>query len=89
MALTLRVGFTSTMSRIDIQWLEDEHDCETCGWTLATGALVYINGELKIELEPIAHCYDSSSWDRDQVYLRIFQALGYTVEDNHGYTNDG
>lgn len=81
MARTLRVGSTSTMSEIRIEWLYDEHDCETCGWSGAEGAKVYIDGELVIELEPIAHCYSGSSWDRDEVYKRILNHIGYELND--------
>lgn len=67
---------------IKIEWLYDEHDCETCGSSYAEGAKVHINGELVIENIPYAHCYGGENWDRDDIYKRIFLELGYHVTES-------
>lgn len=61
---------------LTIQWLEDEYDCDLCGSSYATGAIVQKGEEIILELEPVAHCYDSESWDKDEVYKKL-KELGY------------
>lgn len=69
------------MSNIKIHWISDEHDCETCGWSCAYGAKVYIDGKLELDLEPVAHCYDSTNYSHEKVYQHILMHLGHTIED--------
>lgn len=68
------------MAHIEIEWLSDEHDCETCGWAFASGARVRQDGELLLELIPFASCFGSDHWDQAEVYDAIFRELGHTVE---------
>lgn len=67
------------MSRIVIDWLDAWTDCETCGGSIAHGANITIDGDLKIQLPPLASCFDS--WDRSDVYITILTYLGHDVED--------
>lgn len=73
------------MSRkIEITWLEDSNDCETCGTSWETGAFVVIedeHGVRSLSYEPIAHCYQGEGWSRDEVYNNILKHLGYEVEE--------
>lgn len=69
------------MASIRIEWLHDSHECETCGSSYAEGALVYIDGKLAIELQPVAHCFDGANYMDSDVYGRILAHLGHTVED--------
>lgn len=69
------------MTTIKIQWLQDNHDCETCGWSMAEGANVFFDGELAIELEPAAHCYGGSTYEREAVMRRIIEKLGHSIEE--------
>lgn len=66
---------------IHIEWLDDTHDCETCGSSWAEGARVYIDGQLALDLEPCAHCYSGASYQEGDVYRRILAHLGYSVEE--------
>lgn len=66
---------------IKIEWLYDGHDCETCGQSYATGARVLLNGDLLLELEPVASCYDSQHYDEADVYRSILERLGYQIEE--------
>lgn len=68
------------MSKIKVEWLADEHNCETCGWTMAEGACVYVDGELVLDMTPTAHCFGGETWDSDQVWKRLLQHLGHEVE---------
>lgn len=70
------------MSAIHIVWLSDSHDCESCGPTYAEGALVLIDGEEVINLEPVAHCFDGSDHRPEQVFTAILQHLGHSVTED-------
>jgi hypothetical protein len=69
------------MTKIKIEWLSDEHECDTCGWTYATGAAVEFDGVPCIDLEPSAYCYDGESYDAEDVFRRIIERLGHTIEE--------
>lgn len=69
------------MAQIKIEWLHDSHDCETCGSSYAEGARVWIDGKEAIELEPVAHCYDGANWSESEVFRRIMEHLGHSLDD--------
>lgn len=68
------------MEKIKITWLEDYHDCETCGSSYAVGAMVEM-GDMTISMQPVAHCYESQNHYPDDVYKFILSELGYEVEE--------
>lgn len=68
------------LANIKIEWLHDDHDCETCGASYAEGARVTIDGAVALDLQPVAHCFDGKNWQDDDVYKLILEKLGYTVE---------
>lgn len=70
------------MSEISIDWLTDNHDCETCGSSWAEGARVRIDGQVALELIPLAHCYDGSSWDEREVFAALLAHLGHSLSDD-------
>lgn len=73
------------MPKIDIEWLSDEQECDTCGWNWAGGARVKLDGELLLELIPRASCFGSEhDWDAAQVHVAILQALGHEVRTRYG-----
>jgi hypothetical protein len=77
------------MKTITIDWLEDESDCDTCGWSYATGARVFLSDdetgsfdEIITEM-PSASCqggYDKSS---SEIYQAILEKLGFKVEERY------
>lgn len=69
---------------IRIEWLSDENECDTCGLNWADGAHVYFDDELAIDLKPVASCFDSEHYDSDDVYKRILNKLGHSVEEAYG-----
>ena len=75
------------MAHIQIKWLWDEIDCETCGFDSALGAEVRIDGQQRLCLDPRAHCYDGMSYSETDVMLAILRELGHSVE-NLNYEND-
>ena len=65
--------------KIDINWISDVTDCETCGSSYAEGAVVSFDGEVVIDMTPAAACYDGVSFDSSEVYQAILEKLGHTV----------
>lgn len=68
------------MKRIKIVELFDESDCETCGSSYAHGFKVYIDDELVSSYIPTAHCYDSESYEIQDVFKDILERLGYELK---------
>ncbi len=66
---------------IEIQWLSDYYDCETCGGNGAQGAIVWVDGEEILNLQPIAHCYDDTTYSESDVYKLILEHLGYEIKE--------
>ena len=68
------------MKTIKIEWLYDEIECETCGWSYAEGAVVHIDGEQILCEEAVAHCFGGNTITTQEVYEKILNHLGYKVE---------
>ena len=68
---------------LDITWLTNDYECEDCGCSSAYGALVTLDGDLLLHLEPSAHCFGGSSWDEEEVYRMVLEKLGYTISFSH------
>lgn len=75
------MGRSGQVVKIKIQWLSDEVDCETCGGNWASGANVYFDDKLVIEMKPVAGCYDGEHYDCEDVLHRILAELGHQVEE--------
>lgn len=72
------------MSEILIEWLTDYHSCETCGSSYAEGARVFVDGEVLLELEPVAHCFGGKNYSTSDVYAAIIERImGHTVIDEY------
>lgn len=70
------------MAKINIEWLWDNHECETCGLSYAEGAVVtikYPDHDEVIEMKPVAACFDGASFESDEVFKRILKELGHEV----------
>lgn len=66
---------------IKIEMLSDSYECDTCGWSDAYGAKVYFDGELVLDMTPIAHCYSGvNNHDDEDIFTAILNKLGHTVE---------
>lgn len=65
--------------KITIQWLFDNHNCETCGSDYAAGALIKM-GDKRIMLNPVAHCFDGDNWETEDVFAEILRELGHEFE---------
>lgn len=71
------------MANIKIEWLSDHNTCETCGSVYASGARVYIDGEVAIEMKPAASCFGGKHYEDSEVYARIFERFGHTLESEY------
>lgn len=69
------------MNGLVIKWLQDDHDCETCGWSSAEGAEVTLDNIIILNLEPQASCFGGQSWDRADVFELIIKQLGFTISE--------
>jgi len=65
-----------------IEYMQDDHDCETCGWCCAEGYKIYKNGVLVLDKSPVAHCYDSVNFPHDNAAFEILKLEGIAVEVN-------
>jgi hypothetical protein len=70
------------VAKVRVEWLEDSHECETCGWSYAEGAAVYVDEKLILDLEPVAHCFGGQSFDRTDVFRKIIEAMGNELAEN-------
>jgi len=67
------------MATIKIEWLEDTYECEDCGHSYAEGASVSFDDGTGFDLEPSAHCFDDTNYNKEDVYRAILAHLGYTI----------
>lgn len=68
------------MATIKIVRAYDEHDCDDCGYSTAEGANIYIDGKKVLDLKPIAHCYDGTSYSDMDILKEVLAYLDYKVE---------
>lgn len=61
------------MKNYTIVWLEDEHECETCGYSYAQGYKIYKDDKLVVDKEPVASCFDSLNFDHSNAALDILK----------------
>lgn len=69
------------MTDIRIEWLTDSFDCDQAGCSggYSEGARVYFDGELTLDLEPAAACFDGVSYTEEQVFGLILAKLGHNL----------
>ena len=70
------------MADVSIRWLQDTHECDTCGTSYADGASVSVDGRPLLELVPSAHCYGGDSWDPETVFRAVLRELGHSVSED-------
>lgn len=65
--------------KIEIITTEDDHYCETCGPSYASGGTVHIDGKLVLERIPSAYCYDSTSFYESDLLVMALKKVGIDV----------
>lgn len=68
------------MKTYTIVWLEDQHECETCGYSYAQGYKIYKDEKLMIDKEPLSHCYDPVNYDHSNAAFDILKLEGIEIE---------
>lgn len=66
--------------KITIETLYDEYNCDTCGRSVAEGAVVLFDGKEVISMRPQAHCYEGTDYTQDMIFEAILNTLGHTLE---------
>jgi hypothetical protein len=71
------------MTDIRIEWLTDSSDCDQAGCSggYSEGARVYFDGELALDLEPLASCFDGVSYSQEWVFGLILAKLGHNLTE--------
>lgn len=67
------------LNHVVIREIEDEHDCDTCGSSYATGYIADVllpNIQIKLNLNPIAHCYNSQEFSLSSVGFWLLLIMG-------------
>lgn len=84
--------------KIEINTKIDYHECETCGTSYADGGSVYVDDKLVLERPPRSYCFDSPSFDQNDLLVMALKKVGIEVfvdgdqyhicshdEEYHGY----
>ena len=66
--------------KIRIEITDDDHECEVCGFAYATGAKIYVDGVLSLNLVPRAHCFNQINYDHNEIMRRAFALVGIELE---------
>lgn len=69
--------------KIEIIWSSDSYDCEDCGGSWASGAVVSFNDAVVIDEPALAHCYGGSSMEPEAVYKKILELLGHELVEQY------
>ncbi len=73
------------MTDIRIEWMTDSSDCDQAGCSggYSEGARVYFDGELVLDLSPVATCFGGISYDTEEVFGCILAKLGHNLGISH------
>ena len=66
--------------KIRIVYTDDDYDCEVCGFAYATGAKIYVDGVLSLNLVPRAHCFNQINYDHNEIMRRALDLVGIELE---------
>jgi hypothetical protein len=69
--------------KIRIEITDDDYDCETCGVAYATGAKIYVDGVLSLNLVPKAHCFRGTNYDHNEIIRRALELVGIELEQTY------
>ena len=68
---------------IEIKWIFDDHDCDTCGNTWSSGAIIKFDGQEVMNLKPVASCFGGTHFDDTEVLRLIIEKLGHTITETN------
>jgi hypothetical protein len=61
---------------LEYEYLHDSYDCETCGASYAEGIRIRVDGEVKAELTPVAHCLGGSDYGLKHTIKAVLEVMG-------------
>lgn len=56
-----------------IEYLYDDHDCETCGPSYAQGYVIKKGDVIVVDKTPSAHCFGGDDYTQDDPYKDILE----------------
>lgn len=68
--------------QVKIEWSTDSHECDDCGTSFATGAIVRVDDVVILNVPAIAHCYTSTHLETEDVYKKILEHLGCVIMES-------
>jgi hypothetical protein len=71
----------------EIVFMNDHHNCETCGSSYASGYIIKKDGEVVVDKTPIAACYDDSDYNQNEAYLEVIQLAGIQIDVSTEYSD--
>jgi hypothetical protein len=69
--------------KLRIEITDDDYDCEVCGFAYATGAKIYVDGVLSLNLVPKAHCFNQINYDHNEIMRRALDLVGIELEQTY------
>ena len=73
-----------TPKKIRIEYLHDEHKCETCGWSDAYGGRIFFDEQKVFEFIPVAGCCNDSGMFEQDLLIKAFELMGIEYEQSNG-----
>lgn len=68
--------------KLKIEWSEDHHDCDTCGFIWSEGAVVTLGGKVILDMPASAGCYGSVWVDHQMILEALCNAQGIEIEES-------
>lgn len=72
----------------EIVFLEDNHNCETCGSDYAEGYVIKKDGVVVVDKTPVAACFDGSRYDQNMAYVELIRLTGIEVNVSSEVINE-
>ena len=68
------------MAEVSFEYMTDSYSCETCGTSYSEGYRIFIDGILVKELKPVAHCYNGTNFDTDDLISAVLEHFGHKLK---------
>lgn len=71
----------------EIVFMDDSHDCETCGSSYAEGYLIKKDGEVVVDKTPSASCFGGANYNQNEAYLELVKLTGIQVDVSYAFVD--
>ena len=68
-------------NKLKIEWSNDEYNCDTCGTSYSTGAVVTYNDNIILNIPASAHCFHSFNINYSHILAILLKHLDIEVEE--------